>query len=139
MEYQIIQRHFFIVFTGLSLGILGLLFGGFGNVILDKTLHIIMFFAVSFINFYYLKQDKRKHLFKIISLSIFTLIYSAMINPILIIMGLISMGLLILWTKNENLETLVIDRESPLVYGFKKMPNWKIFILFLYCVSVYFL
>ncbi len=138
MEYQIIQKHFMIVFSALSLGILGFLFGGFGNLVLDKVLHVIIFFGVTFMIFYYQKQDKSRHTFKIASMVVFVLIYSALINPRLALAGIIPLGSIVLLTKGDKEAAPLMDKDSPLQFGFRNIAPWKIFLLMAYCTVVFF-
>jgi len=139
MEYHIIHKQFFIAFAGLSCGIISILFGGFGNIFWDKTLHIIIYFAVVFINFYLLQHDKKKHLFKIIALTIFVFVYSILINLFLLFWGVLIMTILLVFPKNKSNSIPDIYIDSPLSFGIKNIPIWKIIILFLYCIPVYIL
>ena len=127
-----------IVFSALSLGILGFLFGGFGNLVLDKVLHVIIFFGVAFMIFYYQKQDKSRHTFKIASMVVFVLIYSALINPRLALAGIIPLGSIVLLTKGDKDATPLMDKDSPLQFGFRNIAPWKIFLLMAYCTVVFF-
>ena len=127
-----------IVFSALSLGILGFLLGGFGNFVLDKVLHVIIFFGVAFMIFYYKKQDKSRHTFKIASMVVFVLIYSALINPRLALAGIIPLGCIVLLTKGDKDATPLMDKDSPLQFGFRNIAPWKIFLLMAYCTVVFF-
>lgn len=138
MEYQIIQKHFMVAFSGLSLGVLSILFGGFGNVVLDKVLYVINFFAVAFMIFYYIKQDRSRHTFKVASMVVFVLIYSALINPRLALAGIIPLGSIVLLTKGDKDATPLMDKDSPLQFGFRNIAPWKIFLLMAYCTVVFF-
>ncbi|NLV19449.1 MAG: hypothetical protein GXY51_08210 [Bacteroidetes bacterium] len=127
-----------IVFSALSLGILGFLFGGFGNLVLDKVLHVIIFFGVAFMIFYYQKQDKSRHTFKIASMVVFVLIYSALINPRLALAGIIPLGSIVLLTKGDKDATPLMDKDSPMQFWFRNIAPWKIFLVIAYCAAVFF-
>lgn len=138
MEGHIINRQFYIVFTALSCGILSILTGGFGNVLLDKCCHFVIFFGVLFINFYLININKSKYLIKILSLTIFVFIYSSIINPFLVLFGLLIAFMFFVFPNPSCKSSPNIFQDSPLSYGFKNIPPWKIIMIFLYTVPLYF-
>ena len=127
-----------VAFSGLSLGIIGLMLGGFENIVLDKVLHVINFSAAAFIIFYYLKQDRSRHTIKVASMVVFVLIYSALINPRLALAGIIPLGSIVLLTKGDKEAAPLMDKDSPLQFGFRNIAPWKIFLLMAYCTVVFF-
>jgi len=139
MEYHIIHKQFFIAFTGLSCGILSILFGGFGNILWDKILHLIVFIAVSFINFYLIMYDKKQNLTRIIVLTVFIIIYSVLINLLLIFWSALILVIFLLFPKNKSISIPDLWTDSPLIFGIKNVPAWKIFILLLYSIPLFLL
>lgn len=138
MGDYIIQKQFNVVIAGLTLCIIGYLSGGFGNAILDKFLHILVFVTVIFVTYYYVILDKKQHKLKIISLMVLTLIYSTLVNPFLVLIAILPLGAILVLKRNIEISAPLLDRDSPLLFGIKHIPIWVMVLTFVYCVSVFF-
>lgn len=139
MEDQILNKQFYIVLVALSFGIISILVGGFGNIFMDKTCYFVIFSGVILISYYLLGIDRNKYTFKIVSLVIFLLIYSVIINFLLIPFVIVTLFVMLFYPKNNYKSAPDIFKDSPIKFGFKNLPFWKIIILFLYIIPVFLL
>ena len=80
MESGIVLRHYLVAFSALICGIASILCGGFGNRILDKILHLIIYVGISYENYYLQSLDFKKHRFRVTIMSILLVAYSILIN-----------------------------------------------------------
>ncbi len=132
MQENVISKQFYVAFLGLTLGILSLISGGFGIIFLDKLLHLLIFMTVIFINFYMFNISKKRYLRKCVVLIFFISIYSILINPYLLISGLIIQTLILLVPDSIVIPVPTIYEDSPLIYGIRKIVLWKKLICVVY-------
>jgi len=132
--YFYLNRHYLIVLAGLFCGIMSILTGGFGIVSLDKLTHFIVFVTVIFEIFYLSEADSREYKNRCIILMVILLIYSILINPYLALAGFIIQSVLFFIPNPTTVPQPDYKSDSPLKYGLRNMPPWRIIICFVYAL-----
>ena len=128
MESGIVLRHYLVAFSALICGIASILCGGFGNRILDKILHLIIYVGISYESYYLQSLDIKKHRFRITIMSILLLVYSVLINVWLSVFCFVLLLIFLFISKKINYSNPNIFKDSPLIFGFKSLPYWLLIL-----------
>ncbi len=134
MENHAINMQFFIISSSVTCGILSLLHGGMGRLLPDEVIHLLVFIAVAYINFYITKLNLKKHRIKSIFLIIMISIYGSLISPSLLILAPAIQTTILIIPDRKVFPLPDISKDSPLSYGLRYYGIWKKLFCLLYAV-----
>jgi hypothetical protein len=134
MENYAINIQFLTILSGVTCGIISVHNGGFGSVLPDESLHLLVFIAVAFVNFYLSKLNFKKYRTRCIVLIIIISLYGSLINAFLLISAAAIQIVILIIPDRKFLPSPDISRDSPLIFGLKHFGARKRLLCLLYAL-----
>jgi hypothetical protein len=134
MENYSINIQFLTIFSGVTCGILSVDNGGFGSVLPDESLHLLVFITVAFVNFYLSKLNFKRYRAKCIILIIIISLYGTLINTFLLFIAAAIQITILIIPDRKVIPSPDICRDSPLIFGLKHFGTRKRLLCLLYAL-----
>jgi len=136
MEERLIQKQFHISWMAVLLCSMSILMGGTGIAVIDKALYSVVCLMVMFVSFYMKSYKHNDHKYKILILGIFLIVYTILIGAVYLAFLLPVYLIILLVPDKKSIIIPDLYNDSPLVYGLRNMPKWKIVLALLFVVPV---